>query len=157
MPETIAVVGDLHFQPKCENASIRSHVVEGQKAFLSRMVLDLKARGVKTVVFTGDIFTNHQYMSVDWLNYAVDFFQTEMADFDVHIISGNHDLMFEDRDDRTSLKPLTLIPNVHVYTESVGKLKVDDKTWYFVPCLFLPRRPSSPHGSPRLAESTTRT
>lgn len=131
--DKIAIIGDLHLAPKCENATIKDRVVKGQHALLDHMVSDLKERGIKQIVFLGDVFTNRQYIAVDALNYAIHFFGTVLKDFEVFVIAGNHDMMYENRSDVTSIKMLSLLPNVHLYHDSVGKHEILGKTWYFVP------------------------
>ncbi|MCQ2123274.1 MAG: metallophosphoesterase [Fibrobacter sp.] len=129
----VAIVGDLHFAPKCENATIKDNVVKGQHAFLDWMVDDLKARNVKQIVFLGDVFSNRQFIAVGALDYAISFFKDKLADFEVFVISGNHDLMYENSSSVTSIRMLSLLPNVHLFAGTVGKHEILGKTWYFVP------------------------
>ena len=111
----IGLVGDLHLGPKCERSTIKELVIEGQVALHRKMIADFKARGIKTVLFSGDIFTNHAFMTIEVMDYAIRLFRDELKDFDVHIIAGNHDYLYENKQSISSLQLLELLPNVHVY------------------------------------------
>lgn len=133
MGKTVAVIGDLHFAPKCESAAIREHVVEGQIKFLSGMASRLRESGVTTAIFAGDVFTNHELISSDAMEFALKFFGEMLSGIDVHIIAGNHDLLYENSSEITSIRPLGLLPNVTIYVESVGHLSMAGHDWYLVP------------------------
>lgn len=132
----IGLVGDLHLGPKCERSTIKEHVVAGQAALHRKMVADFRERGIRTVLFSGDIFTNHAFMTIDVMTYAIKLFRDEMKDFDIHVIAGNHDYLYENKDSISSLQLLELLPNVHVYRSGVEKLELLGKTWYMVPWIF---------------------
>lgn len=131
--EQIALIGDIHLNPKCENPTVLNNVVEGQKTFLRRLAADLKERGIKTAVFAGDIFSNHRYVSVEAINEAITFFGTLMKDVTCYVIAGNHDMLYDDSTSVSSVSMLGLLPNVNVFTDRVGKAVIDGKNWYFVP------------------------
>lgn len=141
MSEPIAIVGDLHLAPRCENATIKNNVVAGQHAFFDFLVKDLTKRGIKKVVFCGDTFTNRQFIAVDALNTAVDLFKNKLKDFSVYVIAGNHDMMYENSDEVTSVSFLSMIENVTVFTNHVGNVKIDDENWYFVPWIIKEKLP----------------
>lgn len=131
--DKIAIVGDLHFAPGCDNSCIKDHVVAGQHAWISSMVSDLKSQGIDKIVFLGDTFTNHHMISVDAMEYAISLFGTVLKDFQIFMVAGNHDFVYEDSSEKTSVRALSLLPNVHLYVDSVGKHELLGKTWYFVP------------------------
>ena len=120
----IGVVGDIHLGPKCERSAIKEAVLVGQAKLHSAMIEDFRKRGIKTVLFSGDVFTIHHFMTVEVMDYAIRLFRDEMADFDIHVIAGNHDYLYENKDSLTSLQLLELIPNVHVYRKGVEKLQI---------------------------------
>lgn len=132
----IGVVGDIHLGPKCERSAIKEAVLAGQARLHRKMIEDFRARGIKTVLFSGDIFTIHAFMTIEVMAYAIKLFRDDMKDFDIHIIAGNHDYLYENRDSLTSLQLLELLPNVHVYRSGVEKLQIGEYTWYMVPWIF---------------------
>jgi len=132
----IGLVGDLHLGPKCERSGIKEHVVAGQAVLHQQMIADFRSRGIKTVLFSGDIFTIHAFMTIEVMAYAIKLFRDDMKDFDIHIIAGNHDYLYENKQSLSSLQLLELLPNVHVYREGVEKLELLGKTWYMVPWIF---------------------
>lgn len=132
----IGIVGDLHLGPKCQKTPIKDAVVAGEKALHKMMIEDFRSRGIKTVLFSGDVFTVHAFMTIDVMAYAIQLFRDEMRDFDIHVIAGNHDYVYENRDSLTSLQLLELLPNVHVYRTSIVPLELLGKKWYMVPWIF---------------------
>lgn len=131
--EKIAIIGDLHLGPKCENASVRSAVVHGQETFIDNLVSDLRGRGITTAVFCGDLFTSRSFLSVVTLEYAIDMFRNKLAGIECYVIAGNHDLVYENSSDKTSIRFLELLPNVHVFVDTIGKAKLAGKQFFFVP------------------------
>lgn len=141
--EKIGIIGDLHLGPRCETTAIREKVIAGQKAFLQWFMSVLSVRGITTAVFLGDIFTTRSTIGVDTIDYALDFFQElSSRGIECHVICGNHDLMYDDVDTVSSLKMLTNIKRVHVYTQNVAKVQLLNKTWYMVPWITPSKMPS---------------
>lgn len=131
--EKIAIIGDLHLAPKAENASIRTAIVSGQEKFLDNLVEDLHSRGIKKAIFCGDMFTNRSLLSVIGLEYAIDLFRNRLKDIECFVIAGNHDLVYENSASKTSVRFLELLPNVHVFIDTIGKAKLAGKQFFFVP------------------------
>lgn len=138
--EKIAIIGDLHLSPKCENASIRSAVVGGQEAFIDKLVADLHEQGIKKAVFCGDLFTTRTFISVTGLEYAIDMFRNKLKDIECYVIAGNHDLAYENSAESTSIRFLELLPNVHVFVDTIGKAKLAGKQFFFVPWIVTPEK-----------------
>lgn len=136
--EPIAIIGDIHLNPKCENATILNKILQAQQQFFTDLVADLSARGITKAVFTGDIFTNHRYVSVEAINDAINLFGKTLKDagIEAYVIAGNHDFLYEDVPSISSVGMLSLFPNVHLFIDKVGKVKIDDRNWYFVPWVF---------------------
>ena len=132
----IGIVGDIHLGVRCERSSIKEAVVAGQKAFLAQMIADFRERGIKTVLFSGDIFTVHHFMTIEVMNYAIQLFGEDMKDFDVHVIAGNHDYLYENKESISALRLLEMLPNVHVYRSGIGELDLLGRKWYMVPWIF---------------------
>jgi len=132
----IGLVGDIHLGVRCEKTAIKEAVVAGQKETHRRMIEDFRNRGIKTVLFSGDIFTVHHFMTIEVMTYAIELFGNMMKDFDVHIIAGNHDYLYENKESLTSLQLLELLPNVHVYRSGIVPLDIAGNKWFMVPWIF---------------------
>lgn len=129
----VCVVGDIHLGPKCEKSQIRNAVIAGQERFFKNLAADLRGREIKTILFSGDIFTVRPFMTIGIMEYAVRLFRDILGDFDIHVICGNHDLVYDNSDELSSLVLLELLPNVHVYRKKVASVKLLGRTWYMVP------------------------
>ena len=91
----IALIGDTHFARKAEHPLIKKYIKEGQLEFFDYLIAELKRQEVTTVLFTGDIHDTRNTINVEALINTKRLFQTKMADFDIHIILGNHDMYHE--------------------------------------------------------------
>lgn len=129
----IALIGDTHFARKAEHPLIKKHIKEGQSEFFDFLIETLKSRDIDTVLFTGDIHDTRHSINVEALINTKRLFQEKMADFDIHIILGNHDMYHENDYDVTSLELFEDIPNVTVYRDKVSKANFLGKEWYLFP------------------------
>lgn len=129
----IALIGDTHFARKAEHPLIKKYIKEGQLEFFDYLIKELKNRGVDTVIFTGDIHDTRHSINVEALVNTKRLLQEKMADFDIHIILGNHDMYHENDYDVTSLELFEDIANVTVYRDKVTKANWFDKEWYLFP------------------------
>lgn len=156
--EKIAVIGDPHFGRKAEHPLIKKFVKEGQEAFFDFLIDELKNRGVKTVLITGDLHDTRQSINVEALIRTKRILQTKMKDFDIHIVLGNHDMYYEDNYDITSLELFEDIPNVTVYRDNVVTKQLLGKTWYMVPWIIHEREAKMTEFLQKMAEKplTTR-
>jgi len=132
----IALVGDIHLDPRCEKSIIKEHVIQGQLDFFDFMISDLKSKNITTILFSGDIFTSHLFVSVYSLDLIIKLFSEKMKDFDIHIIGGNHDYMYENKDSISALSILKFFPNVHLYIDNVSKINLLNHDWYMIPWIF---------------------
>ena len=138
----IGIVGDLHLGPKCEQNTIKEHVVSWYPKLHQAMLDDFRARGIKTILLSGDVFTIRPFMTIEVMTYAIHLFRDMMRDFDVHVIAGNHDYLYENKESLSSLALLELLPNVHVYRSGIEKLELNGLTWYMVPWIFPDKLPA---------------
>lgn len=85
-------------------------------------------RGIKEVVFLGDLFHDRQKIQVIAYHNAFDIFW-EYRDLNVYLLLGNHDLWFYDKWDISSVTPLMGLPNVDVIskpcTKEIGSTSID--------------------------------
>ena len=81
----------------------------------------VKEHDIKHIIHGGDFFDNRQFLSIKTLKHI----QTEFTplmnanpDIHMHIILGNHDILYRNRLDYNSVEPiLSGIPNIHIYDE----------------------------------------
>jgi len=131
--EKVALIGDIHFDRKSEKPIIKKYVREGQRKFFDFIAKDLKERGIKTIISTGDLHHNRNIIDVEALVYTKRLLQETLKDFDVHIVLGNHDMYYEQSYEITALELLENIPNVTVYRKSVTSKKFLGKDWFLFP------------------------
>lgn len=131
--DKICLIGDTHFGRKAEHPLIKKHIKEGQRDFFDHLINELNYRGIKTVLFTGDVHDTRININVEALVTTKRLFQTKMKDFDIHIILGNHDMYYENDYDITSLELFEDIPNVTVYRDGVQVKEFLGKKWYMFP------------------------
>ena len=129
----IAIIGDIHLSPKCDITSIRNHVVAAQKKYLDGLAPKLEAAGVDTILFAGDIFSVRTFITVEALNYAMELFGKTLAKFDIHIVAGNHDCLYDNTNYVSSIRYLGLLPNVHVYIDDIETIELHGMKFHMVP------------------------
>lgn len=132
MPK-IALVGDIHLSPKCDITSIKNHVVAAQKQYLNSLATKLVDSGVDTILFAGDTFSVRPFVSVEALNYAMELFGKTLGNFDIHIIAGNHDCLYDNTNAVSSIRYLGMLPNVHVYIDNMETVDIHGITFHMVP------------------------
>jgi DNA repair exonuclease SbcCD nuclease subunit len=137
----IAVVGDIHLGPKCERDGIRTALLPGMFKYHQQMISEWKARGIKTVLFSGDIFSNRAFITNEVLNYAIHLFSEDLKDFEVHVIPGNHDFLYENKESISYMPVLQLMPNVKVHM-GIEKVSLVGRDWYMVPWIFPDKMPA---------------
>jgi DNA repair exonuclease SbcCD nuclease subunit len=135
----IAIIGDIHLSPKCDIPSIKNKVVDAQKRYLDALPDKLDAHGVKTVIFAGDIFSVRNFVTVEALNYAMNLFGNTLGKYNIHIIAGNHDCLYDNTNAVSSIRYLGLLPNVTVYIDSmVNTVEIDGIQFQLVPWITMP-------------------
>ena len=129
----IAIIGDIHLSPKCDVTSIRNHVVAAQKKYLDGLATKLDEAGVDTILFAGDIFSVRTFVTVEALNYAMELLGKTLSRFDIHIIAGNHDCLYDNTNYVSSIRYLGLLPNVQVYIDQIETVQLHGMTFHMVP------------------------
>lgn len=133
MSKKVAIIGDTHFARRAEDPIIKKKIKEGQIAFFEYLVPKLKELGVDTILFTGDIHDTRNSINVEALVQTRELFKTKLADFNKHIVLGNHDLYYDTTYDVSSLQLFQDIPNLTLHLKSIAKIELLGKTWYMVP------------------------
>lgn len=136
---TIALVGDTHFGRKAEHPTIKQSINDGQSAFFDWLESDLRARGVKTILFTGDIFDTRNTVNVEALIKTIRLFKKKFSAYDCVIVLGNHDMYYENSYEICSTEVLDELSNVTVIRGgnqglNISKLDIiPDHDFYVVP------------------------
>lgn len=71
-------------------------------------------QGIKNIIQLGDVFDNRFQISVETLKVVSMFFDV-LADFNIDIITGNHDCMLNDSSKVNSLTPFKRHPNITIH------------------------------------------
>lgn len=94
-------------------------------------VEDLKRNNIKDVIFCGDWHHNRSEISVDTLTVSAEIFEL-LSEFNLTVITGNHDMYFKHRTDVHSLNIVKGKENVNVIDKPFV-LERFDKTLAFLP------------------------
>lgn len=123
------MIADLHFGIKKGDPVF----IESQLRFYNdQLVPELNKAGIKHIWILGDVFDTRQAINTMVINHVINLFQNTLADFDIKIIVGNHDMYLTTDTEINSLKILDLLPNVTVY-EKQTDLTIDGKQILMLP------------------------
>lgn len=89
--------------------------------FNKQLVEELQLRNIDTIFVLGDVFDTRQNINVKTMNVVYDLFSKTFANFKVYVIVGNHDLYYTDTTACHSLKMLSSLSNVKVYSRTTVK------------------------------------
>lgn len=118
---------DIHLGLNKDNEKFHKSTIE----FGEWMASVAKDRGITTLICGGDVFHNRKTTSLTTTNAAYNFFET-IKDFDVKIITGNHDCYYEDNSKIHSMSLLKYWDNVLVYDLPYYEI-IDGKRVGFIP------------------------
>jgi DNA repair exonuclease SbcCD nuclease subunit len=126
----ILIFSDIHIHPHKKSAERLEHCIEALD-WTFRTALD---RGIKNVVFLGDLF--HDRQKIDVLTYQKTFevFERHLIrnDLNVVLLLGNHDLWHYQKLDISSVNPLRNLPGVRVVNSpSVEKISDKGEDFFF--------------------------
>ena len=136
--QKVAFIGDPHFGRRAENATIRKHVSEGQKRWFLSLADDLRSRNISQIFITGDIFDTRNSVNVEAMVNTKRLLAETLAEFQIDIVLGNHDMYFENSYDITSIEMLEMIPNVTVHRNGIVKKSMFGYDFYIVPWVISP-------------------
>ncbi len=95
-------------------------------------IQNLKNHNIKDIIFCGDFFHYRDEISVKTLNFAKDLL-TKFDDFNITMITGNHDAWYKDSSEINSLSILKGIKNLTIYdklhTQTVGNKQLCFCPW----------------------------
>ncbi|NCA67280.1 MAG: hypothetical protein EOM87_04360 [Clostridia bacterium] len=85
------------------------------------------------LIHCGDVFDNRSTIGLRTLSFTSNLFKDLLTIFsEVHIIGGNHDMMYKNSNDISSIDILQDIPNMYVYKEP-KIIKRGDKEFFMMP------------------------
>jgi len=123
----VAVFSDLHLGVHNDSSQWHTIALDWCKWFVSQ----LKQQNISDVIFCGDWYHNRSEISVDTLTLSAEIFEL-LSEFNLTIITGNHDQYFKHRTDVHSLNIVKGKQNVNVIDKPFS-LKRFDKTLTFLP------------------------
>jgi DNA repair exonuclease SbcCD nuclease subunit len=132
-PQHVAVIGDPHIGRKVDQGSAKTAIDAGQLAFFRELAQECRTRGISDIIITGDMFDTRTSISITGLMAVNEILGNILKDFKVHLIAGNHDLAMDDSYEFSALRLYSHYSHVTIHIDSMGKLQIGDKTWYFVP------------------------
>jgi DNA repair exonuclease SbcCD nuclease subunit len=92
---------------------------------------DLKSKGVKDIVISGDFFHYRDEIAVNTIHFATEVLNL-WKDFNIIMLVGNHDAYYKDRSDVNSLSILAGWGNIRIISE-IETHKILDKQVTFCP------------------------
>lgn len=110
LSDRVLIVGDIHLGVNKNNPIF----FETALKYADWIVSVCEKNKIDTIVQLGDIFHNREMIHVPTLNCANDFFE-KLHQFDIHIVTGNHDCLYNEISDVNSLKLLQNWPNITVH------------------------------------------
>lgn len=111
----IAVVGDLHYGSYDKNSDKYEIIRTSQKSFEDFLIGELTTRGIRRIIQTGDIWDKRYTTSNVTVQDVTDFLTIKLAPFSIDIITGNHDLYYNDSFKVSMLSPLKYMSNITVH------------------------------------------
>jgi DNA repair exonuclease SbcCD nuclease subunit len=110
MSKEILVVGDLHLGVNKNNPLFFKTALR----YADWLVAICQKKNIDTIVQLGDVFHNREMIHLPALNAASEFFD-KLKDYNIHVIVGNHDALYNNVSDVNSLKLLSRWPNITVH------------------------------------------
>lgn len=123
----IGIFSDIHLGIHKDSKSWHEVSLKWAEWFIS----DMKAQGIRDIVFCGDFFHMRDEISVDTLHFGSDLLGM-FSDFNLIMITGNHDCYLKDSSRINSLAPFRKWPNINI-VESVYSIESYGKVINFIP------------------------
>jgi DNA repair exonuclease SbcCD nuclease subunit len=123
----IAIVGDLHLGLHQSNNMWHDISLD----FAQWLKQTLTDKGIKDIVMLGDVLDNRNEVSVTTLHTLSKFFKA-LEDFNIIIITGNHDCYYSKRSDVHSIGTLSDWTNIEV-VDKLLTVNMFNKTLSFCP------------------------
>lgn len=123
-----AIFSDLHLGVHQNSSSWHNIALE----WVNWFVEDLKSKGIKDIIFTGDFFHSRSEISVNTIHVASQLLD-KLNEFQVKMIPGNHDCYYKDKSEVHSLSILKGHENITIYDKLELVHLYDGRTAAFCP------------------------
>lgn len=127
LDKKIAIFSDLHLGVR-QNSKEWHDIA---RKWADWIVAELKSKGIKDIVFTGDWFHTRNVLSVDTLSVGTEILE-KFNDFKITMVVGNHDCYLKDSATIHSLSSYQNWKNVNV-VDTVQYHKSHNRQFCFVP------------------------
>lgn len=107
--QNIAIFSDLHIGVH-QNSRFWHNIA---KDWLEWFLQDLKNQNIRDIVFCGDFFHTRDEISVDSLHFG-SWFLDQLKDYNITLITGNHDCYLKDSSEINSLSPFRGWKNINL-------------------------------------------
>ena len=124
MNNKIAIFSDLHLGVH-QNSDFWLGV---SNKWADWYIKELKKHDIKNIIFCGDFFHYRDEISVKTLNFAIDKFN----EFEIYMITGNHDAWYKDTSEINSLSIFKGYDNIKVY-DKLHTIDIGSKCITFCP------------------------
>lgn len=124
----IGVFSDIHIGLGQDSSIWHGCILE-----LARWICNLyESEGIEDIIIPGDIFHNRNEISVNTLDIAKKFFEI-LSNFNIFILTGNHDCYYKDRSDINSISMLGYWQNIHIIDKQPFIINHNNKTISLIP------------------------
>lgn len=104
------VIGDIHIGVNKNNHKFFDTVL----SYADWLISILEKNKIDTIIQLGDVFHNREMIHNPALNCANSFFE-KLKNYNIHIVTGNHDSLYNNTSEINSLKLLSNWPNITVH------------------------------------------
>lgn len=112
IPEKVCILSDLHIGNNKDNDKFHKIVLD----FANWLKENLEQRKISTVIIAGDFFHNRSFITLQTLDVGHRFLDI-LSDMTVFITAGNHDALFLNNSNVTSISIFKKRKNVHIIDE----------------------------------------
>ena len=110
----IAIITDTHFGVRGDSTIYLDH----QENFYNNIFFpELEKRNIKTVFHLGDLVDRRKYINFNTAKRMRTCFLDKLKSYDVHIITGNHDIFYKSTHEINALRELLGQYNFNIYEE----------------------------------------
>jgi len=125
----IALISDLHFGARRTN----EHFIKSMyRFFVDAFEPYLKKNNIKTIFILGDILDHRESTNTKILNMLYSIFNEVLADYEIHILLGNHDTYYKSSIDTHSLVFLKKSEHIKLY-EKTKTIEIFNKKILLMP------------------------
>jgi DNA repair exonuclease SbcCD nuclease subunit len=110
----VALISDIHFGVRRNNDVFLDSQI---RFFKEQFIPTLKEENIKHIFILGDLMDNRNVINVKVLSAVYKLFKDDLRDFDIYIITGNHDIFHKNSTEINSVEFLEALPNVEVYSD----------------------------------------